>query len=523
MEAAVIGAGIMGQGIALALAKNNYNVCLIDTDLVQLNRALESIKKKLERESRERSGGVETFERIRASGDLATNVAKAQLVVEAITENMSAKKQLFESLGRLCQVDTLIASNTSSLSITELAASYPWPERVIGLHFFNPVDRTQLVEVVKTDFTSDRTLGEAKEIVRSLGKSAIVCPDTPGFVVNRIARMFYAEAELIVEAGVNPEIIDTSICLATGFPMGPLELVDLIGLDVHLATSEAVYEELKRSRYRPIPVVRQMVRSGRLGRKTNRGFYDYREKADGAIRPVLPSIREEAGEISSVLAVGGDRSVGRIARTLREAGVSEVVIGNVRALEDRTQWDVIVCEDVKALDGVVKLSRHSSEDPHMLFVLTSCLVSPTRLMKSYGLPAAVTVHYPLPFLKEDFVEVCIPDSVPGWARAKCRRLLDLLGVKYTLVPDLPGLIVCRVISQVVNEAFNLIEYGHLDEKTVDEAMKLGMNWPCGPFEIANEWGAGQLVFTLEMLESSCGDERYKPSWMLRRETDAFCN
>ena len=281
-QAAVVGAGTMGNGIAHVLALHGWSVALIDAAPAALEKAQKTIRANLERQAKKGAIAAEavdeTLARIamQASTDAA---AGAGLVVEAVSENPAVKFAIFEALDRTCEPDAILASNTSSISITEIGARTKRPDKVIGMHFMNPVPVMELVEVIRGHATSDATTQQVMEMSRALGKTPVEVNDYPGFVSNRVLMPMINEAIFCVMEGVaTPESIDTVMKLGMAHPMGPLTLADFIGLDVCLAILEVLHKGLGDDKYRACPLLRKMVAAGHLGRKSGRGFYAYPPK-----------------------------------------------------------------------------------------------------------------------------------------------------------------------------------------------------------------------------------------------------
>lgn len=275
----VVGCGLMGSGIAQVAAQAGYRTFVREVDQGVLDRGLASIESGLNRAvKKERIAASERdaiLDRIRGTVDLAP-LGECDIVIEAIVEEMGPKEELFGALDDLCKATTLFASNTSSLSITELAATTERPDRVVGLHFFNPVPVMKLVEVVKTVTTSADTFTRTFAFARALGKEPIAAKDTSGFVVNLLLIPFLLDAISALERGVaSVEDIDKGMSLGTGHPMGPFALLDFVGLDTTYRIAEIMFDEYRDRRYAPPPLLKRMVLAGMYGRKSGRGFYDY--------------------------------------------------------------------------------------------------------------------------------------------------------------------------------------------------------------------------------------------------------
>ena len=275
----VIGAGTMGNGIAQVAARAGYDVVLHDVKEEFLERGLKTVDKSLQRDvDKERLQGEEKHQiinRIRPTTDWS-ELAKSKIIIEAVTENLQVKSDVFRRLDELTAPETIFASNTSSISITKLGAATKRPDKVIGMHFMNPVPVMKLVEVVRGIATSNETYERVRELTEQLGKTALDCNDSPGFVSNRVLMPMINEAIFaLYESVATRESIDGIMKLGMNHPMGPLTLADFIGLDVCLAILNVLYEEFGDSKYRPCPLLKRYVDAGWLGRKSGRGFYEY--------------------------------------------------------------------------------------------------------------------------------------------------------------------------------------------------------------------------------------------------------
>ena len=279
MKIAVIGAGTMGSGIAQASAGAGHEVNLFDLSEDARQRGMETIKTSLSRlvksEKITEDAKAETLSRLTLVGDI-DRLKEADIIIEAVFEDVEVKREVWESVDKVAAEDALLATNTSSLSVTELASFVSTPERFCGLHFFNPVPVLPLVEVVRGLQSSDETIQKAKTFVEDIGKTPIVCEDKPGFIVNRLLVPYINDAIHALSEGVaSAEDIDKAMKLGANMPIGPLALADLVGLDISLAAGESLYQAFQDPKFRVAPLLRQMVRAGKLGRKSGEGFFEY--------------------------------------------------------------------------------------------------------------------------------------------------------------------------------------------------------------------------------------------------------
>ncbi len=279
-KVAVLGAGIMGSGIAQVVAGAGFNVTMQDIEDRLVDKGLSTIKTYLDRAVEKEKIGTDAataaLARIKGTTDIKEAVAEADLVIEAVVELMSVKKEVFVKLDGICKPEAILASNTSGLSITEIASVTRRPDKILGIHFFNPAPVMELVELIRGYLTSDDTFIVTKAFIEQLGKTPIEVKESPGFAVNRILCPMMNEAIFVYSEGIaSAEDVDQAMILGANHPIGPLALADLVGLDTLLAVLDGLHQELGEDKYRPAPLLRKMVRAGHLGRKSGRGFYDY--------------------------------------------------------------------------------------------------------------------------------------------------------------------------------------------------------------------------------------------------------
>jgi 3-hydroxybutyryl-CoA dehydrogenase len=278
-KASIIGAGLMGMGISQALAQNGFEVTITDLneDILEANldKTRQRIQSRVERGKISADEAKEVLARIKTATKMQ-DIADVDLVIEAVVENMEIKKQVFTELDELCPAHTILATNTSILSPTEIGFATKRPDKTIGMHWFNPAPVMKLIEVTAGLGTSEETIEAVMEFSRKVGKTPVRVNEAPGGIVSRIlSAMRNAAVDILAEGVSSAEDIDTAMKLGANFPMGPLELIDLVGVDIHVINSDNLCRELGDLKYRPHAILRKMVRAGRLGRKSGRGFYDY--------------------------------------------------------------------------------------------------------------------------------------------------------------------------------------------------------------------------------------------------------
>jgi 3-hydroxybutyryl-CoA dehydrogenase len=494
----VVGAGIMGAGIAQVAAQAGHDVFLFDLR----EGAADGAKTKLAA-TLDTLVGKGKLNRADASATLArivplnrlTDAAPARLAIEAIVENVDAKRSLFKQLEDVLRADAVLATNTSSISVTAIANGLRHPARLVGMHFFNPVPLMKLVEVVSGLQTLPAVADAVFDLGKAWGKVPVHARSTPGFIVNRIARPYYAETlALLQEQAASPEALDA--CLkAFGFRMGPCELMDLIGHDTNLAVTQSVYEaNFYDKRYVPSLVQRELVDGGLLGRKTGRGFYRYPEG-------VPPLSLPEAGAVTtprSLVVHGGDAIAEALASAVARAFNSDVE----RDLS--SHWTGLSIDGARLAltDGRPASERAALRGSRDIAVFDR--FDPTQ-----------TTRRPLAYAVAEGADEPWQQLVPSWLAA--------LGFVPVRLIDLPGLVVARTLAMLINEAADAVAQGVCSAADADAAMKLGVNYPQGPFEWLAAWSAQGVVGTLDALDAHYRGERYRASPGLRRQAQAVAS
>jgi 3-hydroxybutyryl-CoA dehydrogenase len=490
----VVGAGIMGAGIAQVAAQAGHAVWLHDAREGAATQAKTRMAVALDalvgKGRMTPEAATETLARITPVADIGA-AAAAGLVVEAIVEDLAAKRALLKQLEALVAPDCVLATNTSSISVTAIANGLARPGRLVGMHFFNPVPLMKLVEVVSGLQTDAAVAESIVELSQAWGKVPVHAKSTPGFIVNRIARPYYAEAlALLLEQAATPPVIDA--CLrAAGFRMGPCELMDLIGHDTNFAVTCSVYDaNFQDKRYLPSLVQREMVDGGLLGRKSGRGFYVYPAGA-----PALPVAVHAAPATAREVAVHGD---GAIADHLEQAATAALAPqgwGPARVRD--SGWTGLVIDGARLVltEGRTAGELALEHGPDM-----AVFDRPLRLPAPPGTALAYAVA--------DAASPAWREQAPAWLAA--------LGFAPLPVADTPGLVVARTVAMLVNEAADAVLQGVCSPEGADAAMKLGVNYPAGPFEWLSAWRPGPVLGVLAALDACYRGERYRASPWLRR-------
>jgi 3-hydroxybutyryl-CoA dehydrogenase len=485
----VIGAGTMGSGIAEVAAVAGHRVYLRDSSLEALDKGLAQIRRSLDK--RVQRGRMDVaqrgaiLERLVPAG-VDTVLHDVGLVIEVIVEDLEAKVAALSRIEAQIDSEAIIATNTSSLSVTALAGRLARPERVVGMHFFNPATVLPLVEVIAGHSTAPEVAQCIADTARAWGKVPVICSSTPGFIVNRVARPYYGEAlRLLQEQATSPPSLDAVLRESGGFKMGPCELMDLVGHDVNFAVTRSVYQGFfDDPRYKPSLVQKALVDAGWLGRKSGRGFFDYREGA-------TPAVPEEASDL------GVQPARVRVEGHLGPAAALEDLLRSQEAIEvQHTAGPGLLRVDGLALalsDGRTATERSAAAgEPVVLFDLALDWDQCTRVALAAPLQAS-TEHL-----------------------AKAIGMFTLLGKKVTVLSDVPGMAVMRTVAMLVNEAADAVYQGVASAEDVDAAMKMGVNYPIGPMAWGCRIGLPHVLTVMQYLAQAYGDGRYRPSVWLQR-------
>ena len=485
----VIGAGTMGSGIAEVAAAAGHTVYLRDANDASVERGIGMIRASLDK--RVQKGKLDAAERdavlarvIPASPNGA--MPNVGLVIEVIYEDLEAKVAALAAIEPLLPPDAIIATNTSSLSVTALAGRLKRPERVVGMHFFNPATVLPLVEVVSGHATAPDVAKTITATALAWGKVPVNCRSTPGFIVNRVARPFYGEAlRLLQEQAVSPATLDAVMRESGGFRMGPCELMDLIGHDVNFAVTRSVYEAFfDDPRYKPSLVQKDLVDAGWLGRKSGRGFFDYREGAN----PSKPA-EAEAGSAPALARIEGALGAAQ--------GLADLL-----ATRGGMRVEHVPGDGLLRIDGLVLAltdGRTATEraallgEPVVLFDLALDYATCTRIAIA---PAAQ----------------CSANDV-----ALAAGFFAALGKRVSLLADVPGMLVMRTVAMLVNEGCDAVYQGIASADSVDAAMRKGVNYPVGPMEWGRRIGYATVLDVLRFIGATYNEDRYRASVWLQRE------
>ena len=493
----VIGAGAMGAGIAQIAAQAGHRVSLFDTRMGAADQAKAAIGETLAKLAAK--GKIDVAESQAAAARIVAvhtlgDLVSARLVVEAIVEDLAVKRTLLRELEVVVGPDAILATNTSSLSITALAAGMKHPGRVAGMHFFNPAPLLPLVEVVSGLATDPEVANTLYATALAWGKSPVHAQSTPGFIVNRCARPFYAEAlRVLAERAADPATLDAIMREAGGFRMGPFELMDLIGLDVNIAVTRSVWEAFFHdARFTPSVTQHEMVAAGYLGRKAGRGFYDY---SAGAAKPA-PSTEPAQPRPAKVVHLSELRMGGELVARLAAAGIT--------AESGKS--------DPRFPGGALRLENGTD---HAWLVPADGRTA-TSVAATAGVRDVVTFDLAFDYARCPRLAVARSDGCSDAAYAAAVGALQAAGVAVSRIDDVAGLIVLRTVAMLANEAADAVTQGIASAADIDVALQKGVNYPLGPLAWADALGLAFVRDTLHNLATHYGEDRYRLSPLIAR-------
>jgi 3-hydroxybutyryl-CoA dehydrogenase len=517
---AVIGSGAMGAGIAQIAAVAGYTVRLYDTRADAVDKAISGIASALEKlVAKQRISAADcaaAIARLHAAPALS-DVADAGLVVEAIVEHLEAKRALFANLESIVADDCILATNTSSISVTAIAAGLRLPGRLAGMHFFNPVPLMALCEVVSGLATDAAVAQTVYDTAAEWGKNPVHAKSTPGFIVNRVARPFYAEGwRLLNEQAADAATIDAVLREAGGFRMGPFELMDLIGHDVNFSVTQSVFNAyFQDPRFTPSVLQQEMVNAGFLGRKAGRGFYQYGDSAVATGNSVA------AAEAPQPQAEAAQPKPEYVSYTIEQGGAAHAVGGAVvDGLAARMRAAGIDIVHRKTPETIRPAGAH---DDAPAFHCNGAAVyltdgrSATQRASDNHHPDTVLFDLALDYGSARRIAVTHADQCSPAAYHAVVGLLQAAGFIVTRLDDVPGMAVMRTVAMLANEAADAVNQGVCSAAAADIAMQKGVNYPRGPLAWADAIGIEHIVRVLANLTISYGEDRYRVSPLLRRK------
>jgi 3-hydroxybutyryl-CoA dehydrogenase len=489
-EAAVVGLGTMGAGIAEVLARAGIAVVAIEVDEDALTRGVAILDASLARAVSR--GKLTESERDSIRGRIRPTTAfsaaaRADLAIEVVPEQMPLKRQVFSELDRVCSAEAILATNTSSLSVTSIAAATTDPDRVVGLHFFNPAPVMRLVEVVSTVLTADGLAAGIADLARRLGKTPVQVGDRAGFVANALLLPYLNHAVRLLETGyATREDIDLAATAGLGLPMGPLALLDLIGLDTSLSILEVLLGELGGSRYVPATLLRRLVTAGCTGRKAGRGIYDYAASSKEGTRAGVPAGGYGGSPPGTVTLIGsGSPAEAELASAAAAAGVN--VTRNPAHASDLVV--IAAAPDERVLPTALETGR--PENAVGLHLGASGLAEVIRTRLTSGPAAAAGVAFA--------------------AR---------LGLQAVQAPDRPGFLVGALLYPHLADAVRMVQDGYASPADVDTAMTLGCGYPAGPFQLLDKTGPQVVLDGLRAMHAAYGDPAFAPPPLLAEHAAA---
>jgi 3-hydroxybutyryl-CoA dehydrogenase len=519
-EVGVVGLGTMGAGIVEVFARAGLSVTAVevhDEALVRGRGHLEhSTGRAVSRGRLDPADRDAIFGRIRFSTSLE-DLAEAELVIEAVPERMELKTDVFARLDKICPPDTILATNTSSLSVTELSVATGRPGKVIGMHFFNPAPVMKLVEVVRTVVTEPSVVEDVEALAARLGKVGVTVGDRAGFVANALLFGYLNSAVSMYEnRHASREDIDAAMRLGCGLPMGPLALMDLIGIDTAYEILDTMYEESRNRRHAPSPVIRQMTTAGLLGRKSGRGFYTYAGRDSAEVvpddrTPTPGGAAEGAREVRTVGVVGSGQAADDLAVAFASGGYDARLIGPTE-LDHVADRDLLVVVGASSREAteVIFAGLGRTARPGAVLATASSNVPVVVCAAASGRASDVVGLLPKPELVEVVSTVATAPEVTATAHAVCAQL----GEHAVSCTDRAGALVDALLFPYLNDAVRMLEARYATADDIDAAMKLGCGYPMGPFELLDVVGLDVSLAIVRELYAEVREPGFAPAPLL---------
>jgi 3-hydroxybutyryl-CoA dehydrogenase len=490
----VIGAGAMGAGIAQVAAAAGHLVLILDAREGAAAQAIEIIQaqfsKLAAKEKMTTEAANAAAKRLIPASSVA-DLARVGLVIEAIVENLDVKRKLFNSLEEVCDASCIFATNTSSISVTSIAAGLKNPARLVGMHFFNPAPLMALVEIISGLATSKDLAAILHATAKDWGKTPVYAKSTPGFIVNRVARPFYAEGlRLLSEGASDSATLDAIMRETGGFKMGPFELMDMIGHDVNFAVTQSVWRAFYNDkRFLPSLIQQELVEAGHLGKKTKRGFYNYADNST----PPTPHTEDKAKCPSDITLFGNSRVVTALGKRLEVAGVP---FTHSEASDDR----------IAHANGVVIYETDGRTATHRAHAT--------------GIQELVLCDIALDYEKATRIAITVAHQADSQTKEVAIGLFQAAGYSVSVLNDVAGMVVMRTVSMLANEAADVVNQGVCDANAADTAMRLGVNYPLGPLAWADQIGVQKVNQVLKNLNDFYGEDRYRVSPLIQQSVYA---
>lgn len=566
----IVGCGTMGGGIAQIVASNGFTVSFVESDDAAVERGRARIESTLERlvgrGKLEESERDEIVGRISGSTDYES-LSDCDLIIEAVPEDLELKQQAFRRIDEIARDDAIIATNTSSLPVIDIAVHTRRPNRVLGFHFFNPAPVMKLIELIRTVVTDEEVVATARRFAEAIGKTPVAAGDRRGFIANHLLFPYLNQAVGMVETGyATAEDVDAAMRFGAGLPMGPIALTDLVGLDTFIGIMEAVHEQFDDTRFAPQPILRQLVSAGYTGRKAGRGFYAYEEPGSSRALPSddarEPVDQDRIAGWSTIGVVGTGTMASGIAEVCAKAGFDVVVRGRSKEKAEKvaaacsksmqrmvdkgrmSEQDMVAAvgriqpthdlHDLGECDLVIEAIVEDLEVKRELFSELTPLLKPECIITTTtsSLPVIdcamasgrpdqfIGLHFFNPAAIMKLVEIVPTVRTADGIVDDCRAFIDRIRKVAVLCPDRAGFIVNALLFPYLNDAVKMLDSHYATSEEIDTAMKLGCGYPMGPFELMDIVGLDVTLKIIETLYEEFRETSYEPAPLLRHMVDA---